>query len=287
VYIEACESGSLFDGFPTDLGIYAVTAVNAILPSLGTYCTYHAQVNGTKLNTCLGDLFAVSWMQYVREGNGAETMQTFFNTVAEQVGIQASLHYSHEENMQYGDLSIASMTMSEFFYPDKSLASVRTKPNFNSPTSVFSAPRLDMDRRAFMYSDASAMPTYRSKQHAKKMKFASKQLQKLAARQEMTQDLYWALIENALPNSDELQDRVWKQKLLAKNPACEVVGHNALVQSCKGKVDVTSSFALQFHQVLVNLCSIPRIGWSSDPTKAASAARMVCSQTDSNAVVLV
>lgn len=39
VYIEACESGSIFDGLlPSGLGIYATTAANPTESSWGTYC---------------------------------------------------------------------------------------------------------------------------------------------------------------------------------------------------------------------------------------------------------
>ena len=38
-YVEACESGSIFDGLlDDDLEIYAVTAANAYESSWGTYC---------------------------------------------------------------------------------------------------------------------------------------------------------------------------------------------------------------------------------------------------------
>jgi len=131
------------------------------------------------------------------------------------------------------------------------------------------------------------MPTYRGKKHAAEMRKASKRLQGITARQELTQDTYWALIEHAIPDSDDLQERVWMQKLRAKNPACEVAGHDALVQACKGKVDMSSSFALQFHQVLVNLCARKELGWATDPSKAVDAAQVVCSSAASTATILI
>ena len=39
LYIEACESGSMFEGLlPSNLGVYAVTASNSEESSWGTYC---------------------------------------------------------------------------------------------------------------------------------------------------------------------------------------------------------------------------------------------------------
>ena len=68
LFIEACESGSMFQDF--DLGPYkawAMTATDAVNPSYGTYCHPHDEVNGQHLYTCLGDLFSVSWMEYIED----------------------------------------------------------------------------------------------------------------------------------------------------------------------------------------------------------------------------
>jgi legumain len=63
-YLEACESGSMFEGLlPKDLPIYAVTAANAKESSWGTYCPPLDVVNGKHMRSCLGDLFSVNWMQ--------------------------------------------------------------------------------------------------------------------------------------------------------------------------------------------------------------------------------
>lgn len=63
-YLEACESGSMFDGILKDnLGIYAITAANPDESSWGTYCYPDDAINGTHINSCLGDLFSVNWME--------------------------------------------------------------------------------------------------------------------------------------------------------------------------------------------------------------------------------
>merc|ERR1712232_545379 len=61
-YLESCESGSMFQNFNVS-GVYAVTAANAKESSWGTYCGNQAKVNGKAINSCLGDLFSVSWME--------------------------------------------------------------------------------------------------------------------------------------------------------------------------------------------------------------------------------
>lgn len=64
VYIEACESGSMFDGILSDkINVYAVTAANPTESSWGTYCYPDDAINETHINTCLGDLFSVNWLE--------------------------------------------------------------------------------------------------------------------------------------------------------------------------------------------------------------------------------
>ena len=64
LYIEACESGSMFDGLlPNDTGIYVVTAAGTDEPSFGTYCYPNDVVDNIHIGTCLGDLFSVNWLE--------------------------------------------------------------------------------------------------------------------------------------------------------------------------------------------------------------------------------
>jgi len=278
IYIEACESGSLMEGFSLS-NVYAVTAVGPTVPSLGTYCGYEASINGTQINSCLGDLFAVMWMQYVEEEDGSRTLQEFFETVRDNVASYASLHYGNEINMQYGDKSLTNMKLSDFFYGNAKVLA-QNRPAWKTPKDAFSAPRLAMDRVTHMYSDASAQPTYKGKSHWRKMKAMSAKMKTLVAAQEATQAIYWSLIEEALPDDENLQELAWVQKMPAKRPSCEVAVHNTLVQSCKGKADMVSSYALQFHQVVVNLCKIPLTGWRHDTSQGVLAAKKVCGDVD-------
>jgi legumain len=57
LYIEACESGSMFKNLlPNNLNVYATTAANA---EESSYATYYDD----ELDTYLGDLYSVSWME--------------------------------------------------------------------------------------------------------------------------------------------------------------------------------------------------------------------------------
>jgi legumain len=64
LYIEACESGSMFDGIlASNIDVYAITAANSEESSWGTYCSPDDVVQGQHINSCLGDLFSVNWME--------------------------------------------------------------------------------------------------------------------------------------------------------------------------------------------------------------------------------
>lgn len=63
-YLEACESGSIFEGLlPKGLNIYATTAANAEESSWGTYCPGESPGPPPEYETCLADLYSVAWME--------------------------------------------------------------------------------------------------------------------------------------------------------------------------------------------------------------------------------
>jgi legumain len=84
VYIEACESGSMFQNILADnINVYALTAANPTESSWGTYCFPDDAINGTHINTCLGDTFSVNWMEDADIAiMGKETLEAQFNRVA-------------------------------------------------------------------------------------------------------------------------------------------------------------------------------------------------------------
>ena len=64
IYVEACESGSIFQGLLSDsLNIYATTASNAQESSWGTYCPGMVPSPPEEFNTCLGDLYSVAFLE--------------------------------------------------------------------------------------------------------------------------------------------------------------------------------------------------------------------------------
>jgi len=73
-YLEACESGSMFETLPADIKIYATTAANAHESSWGTYCMPDDKVDGKSIGSCLGDLYSVTWMEDTDKAEAGETI---------------------------------------------------------------------------------------------------------------------------------------------------------------------------------------------------------------------
>ena len=108
IYIEACESGSMFYYIlPKNINVYATTASRPLESSSGTYCGKDAVVNGKKIGSCLGDEYSVNWME------DTESDSSLSETLNDQYAkIKAKTKESHVQ--QYGDLSIAQKDIGQF-----------------------------------------------------------------------------------------------------------------------------------------------------------------------------
>ncbi|XP_061374951.1 vacuolar-processing enzyme-like [Gastrolobium bilobum] len=106
-YLEACESGSIFEGLlPEGLNIYATTAANAEESSWGTYCPGEYPSPPPEYETCLGDLYSVAWMEDSDMHNlRTETLHQQYELVKERTFNGNSLYGSHV--MQYGDIGLS------------------------------------------------------------------------------------------------------------------------------------------------------------------------------------
>merc|ERR1712004_523310 len=101
LYIEACESGSMFKGLlPDNINIYATTASNATTSS---YACYYDD----KLKTFLGDVYSVKWMEDSdKEDLNKETLEKQYKIVKRETNTSMVC--------QFGDLSISRMKVADF-----------------------------------------------------------------------------------------------------------------------------------------------------------------------------
>lgn len=99
-YLEACESGSMFQDLDTSINIYATTASSA---SESSYACYYV----SELNTYVGDCYSVAWMEDTDAADiTAETLQSQYDTVKK---VTTESHV-----LQFGDLNIDTEVLQEF-----------------------------------------------------------------------------------------------------------------------------------------------------------------------------
>ncbi|KAG0718395.1 Legumain [Chionoecetes opilio] len=100
IYLESCESGSMFKGLPDDINVYALSAASA---SQSSYACYF----DSTLRTFLGDVFSIKWMEDTdRENVKKETLEKQFGIVKKET--------KTSQVMQFGELSLDKMKVSEF-----------------------------------------------------------------------------------------------------------------------------------------------------------------------------
>jgi len=108
IYVEACESGSMFEGIlPQNISIYATTAANSEESSWETYCSPNDKVNGISIGSCLGDLYAVNVFENLDSVDpSVETLISQFDILVEKINL------SHVE--RFGDISISNQVIGNF-----------------------------------------------------------------------------------------------------------------------------------------------------------------------------
>ncbi|KAM0915446.1 hypothetical protein ACQ4PT_010849 [Festuca glaucescens] len=104
IYVEACESGSMFEGImPQDLNIYVTTAANAVESSYPAYCPGMKPPPPHEFLTCLGDVYSVSWMEDSQTHNlKKETIKDQYDVVKRRTSNSDKVNMGSHV-MEYGD----------------------------------------------------------------------------------------------------------------------------------------------------------------------------------------
>merc|ERR1712072_1587483 len=237
-YLEACESGSMFEGMNIP-GVYGLTAANGHESSWGTYCMPEDRVNGKHIGSCLGDLFSVNWMEDLdlETDPSAETLEKQFTVV------KSKTTKSHV--MQYSDLSFTSEVISDFVGKDFLLGAGVPALNNDAKGSVST-------RELHMHNLYSA---YRLASTSAERLAAGDALKAQLAQQQVAEATFRRIAELSYPEDKAKQMDARRLRESPGNPTCEKGTHLALRKSCAGKFDAASGFAMQFQQVIVNICA--------------------------------
>ncbi|KAI6702246.1 hypothetical protein NL676_011382 [Syzygium grande] len=128
IYVEACESGSVFEGImPKDLDIYVTTASNAQESSFAFYCPGMEPSPPPKYITCLGDLYSVAWMEDSETHNlKKETIKQQYHVVKQRTS-NFNKYNAGSHVMEYGNQSIKDERL--YLYQGFDPAMVNFPPN--------------------------------------------------------------------------------------------------------------------------------------------------------------
>lgn len=106
-YLEACESGSMFDKIlPDNIRVYASSAANPYESSWGCYCGSEAIIDGQDIGSCLGDLYSVVWMEDSDLQTPKESIESQFGVILKKVD------KSHP--MEWGDKTFEKELITDF-----------------------------------------------------------------------------------------------------------------------------------------------------------------------------
>jgi len=234
-YMEACESGSMFEGLlSSQIGVYVTTASNAVESSWGTYCPPDDMVNGKAINSCLGDLYSINWMENADEVGPKETLQDQFTIVKTKTSL------SHV--MQYGDLTWTSEPIGNYLGGNESVSPFVGKvvKSEGSNSNVKSAD-IPMHLAYYKYLRADASD-FEGRQ-----KLAGELQQHLARR--VAVDQIFSDFASAAGNSDAFLLKA-KMPVVCDGRCCEKL-QQAYAKQCGGWDD----YSLQYHRVVVNVCA--------------------------------
>jgi legumain len=256
-YLEACESGSMFDGIlANNTNVFATTAAN---PSQPSYAYYY----NDSLSTYMADEYSIRWMQDTTNNWDAyESLITQYNDVAAVV--------KESQPQQYGDVDFDEEPI-EYFeaYQDRKTESVLTflRNSMKNWVRVASAPT-QFDENWNPSTEAVS---------SRDVKLAVLQHRYLAAR-ELDDKLYWAsmvqdevsyrldidLLFDALVKfvlgytnaaymgNEELVEAVQHAHLRPTNWECLKYVYAAYEDSCER----FSDYSLKHMNTLVNLCEV-------------------------------
>jgi len=236
-YMEACESGSMFEGWEID-GVFAVSAASPTESSWAQYCGPDAIVSGVDIGSCLGDEFSVAWME------DSDATDTTTETLNDQFQIVKARTPDSHVNM-WGDTTFASDMLSTYIgnLPEVSVTADVVTADVASRSSA-SAREVDLARLFRKYMMAPS-PADRIK--------VGQVLQKELQGQLEVEAAYTRFVALAYPDDVAKQQAMWSGKTRPGRLDCERSTRDAFKTS--PNFNSFSTFAMQFHQVIVNVCA--------------------------------
>jgi legumain len=227
LYIEACESGSMFRNvLPADMNIFATTASDY---NESSYACYYDSQRGTYL----GDWYSVNWMEDSDSKDiEKETLQTQFQIVKK---VTTTSHVQ-----EYGDISLGQLPVGEFQGEKEAPSFTPIKPPYKKGSASWDV-AIDI---LYMQLDAATTETEKTEI-----------VHKIEAMQDKRDhvDAFMRKIVLRVAQSLEHQERLTKTRpMTLTNLDCHTKLVHGFSNSCFnfGK----NTYALKYAYVLANMC---------------------------------
>ncbi|XP_073993668.1 legumain-like isoform X3 [Rhodnius prolixus] len=251
LYVEACESGSMFDNLlDDDLNIFVTTAAD---PFESSYACYY----DNKRNTYLGDLFSVKWMEDV----SSESL--VHNDLHHQFErVRTRTNTSHVE--EYGDLDIGNTKLKDVLGLNKKSVNQVTNEIKIDPTldacDNLHVPIQTLKNQLEKYTDASKRKELKTK------------LRSLEKKRSEVDSVVEKIINNLLDLDENAKDeiRTGRHSLNKQNFPCYKKLYTLFSEKC---FNLPKNPYVRIHlQKFINMCDI----LSLEVEKGVEAIENVC-----------
>eukprot|EP00117_Sycon_ciliatum_P021729 scpid66282/ scgid18958/ Legumain; Asparaginyl endopeptidase; Protease, cysteine 1 len=236
-YMEACESGSMFEGdlLPKNRDIFATTAANAHESS---YACYYDKLR----RTFLGDVYSVKWMEDTDKVGTTEDLQTQFLSVKEET---KSSHV-----MEFGDMKFNTEQIQEFLGGVQGSAIDKQLRRITAPAAIkdycadkVASPNVPL---AILYNRLMDATT---EQEKTELRIALSD--ELSLRNQIA-DVTAKIVEGANNSDQDMTSEILSTKTQPRDFDCAEAAVHAYSSSC---FDVSQvDFAFRQVYALVNMC---------------------------------
>ncbi|CAN6586163.1 unnamed protein product [Malus baccata var. baccata] len=245
-YLESCESGSMFEGLlPSNISIYATTAANATQDSWATYCPGFDPAPPAGYDTCLGDLYSISWMEDCDVKDlRRETFANQYETVRNRTANTSEGLGSHVT--QYGNLNQAKDLLFSYLGSDDNsttYTNTKSSPSFLGP--VFN--QRDADLLHFLHKVRKA-PDGSHEKHEAKQKLSGE----MYRRERIDHNI------NQIAQLVFRFDSSSKMKNIRRNGQALVDDWNCFktfVKTYEKYCGALSNYGMQYTRIIANMCN--------------------------------
>lgn len=235
-YLEACESGSIFNKLLKAPNAKAVTAANPKESSWGWYCPSESggdKVDGKEVGSCLGDEFSVRWMEDT--DSASITKETVGQQYTKMVKAVTKSHVQ-----QYGVKSFDSEPIGDF---QGSTAQLLTEaPSDNVDGAGINSRLVDLHQAYYKVKRAKG-PVER--------KAAEEKLSALLAKRHAADEKFSAIASAAMKGDAAKAEQMLEGQVEAvTNVSC----HQKTLEAAVAHCGAFNDYSLRYSRLFANLC---------------------------------